>query len=120
MDILGITIWREARSEGLQGMNAVAHVITNRAATSPYQGWSADPEQCCLQPFQFSCWNRTDRQASLYPHEGDPQYEIAKTCPQGPDPTNGCNCYYDVSIPAPKEAVGKLTIAIGKLRFYRV
>ena len=122
MDILGITIWREARSEGLAGMNAVAHVIANRGAASPHNAWPSDVEQVCLQPWQFSCWNLTDPQRNLYPKDGDPQYAIAQRCPMmGDDPTSGATAYFDVSIlPPPWAHPEDFTAQIGRLKFYKL
>lgn len=122
MDILAITIWREARGEGMAGMTGVYHVIMNRALADR-EGWPSDPEQVCLQPYQFSCWNSLDPQRKLYPNRGDVQYQqaqyIANLDPT--DPTGGATAYFDSSITAPSWADPKLfTVAIGRLRFYKL
>jgi spore germination cell wall hydrolase CwlJ-like protein len=121
MDILPITIWREARSEGADGMRGVYWAIANRASAKRW--WPSDPEQVCLQSMQFSCWNNHDPQRNLYPKSDDPQYAIATAiCSQpGNDPTNGATSYYDSSIPAPAWATPQtFTVQIGKLRFHAV
>ena len=121
MDIVPLTVWREARSEGEPGMRAVCHVIANRAAAG--RGWPAYPERVCLQAGQFSCWSTHDPQRDLYPKIGDVAYELAVAIYQTPgdDPTGGANCYYDTSISSPPWAtLEKFTVQIGKLRFYRV
>ena len=121
MDIVPITMWREARSEGAEGMQSVYHVIANRAAAG--RGWPAYPERVCLQAHQFSCWNSSDPQRDKYPKVGDQEYAVAVAiCQQpGADPTGGATCYYDQSITAPSWATpDKFTVQIGKLRFFRV
>lgn len=54
--VLAATAWAEARSEGEDGMRAVAHVIVNRVG--PRFGDSV--EEVALSPYQFSAWNRGD------------------------------------------------------------
>jgi len=122
MDILGITIWREARGEGFEGMRAVHHVIANRAF-SGRPLWPKDREEVCLQPFQFSCWNPMDPQRKLYPKSDDPSYRgaVGTVLLPGEDPTGGATSYYDVSIPAPSWATPEnFTCQIGRLRFHKV
>lgn len=55
--IVAITILAEARGEGELGMYSVASVIQQRQID---KGLSAD--KVCLQPYQFSCWNKNDPQ----------------------------------------------------------
>ena len=50
--IVAITILAEARGEGNKGMYAVAAVIAQRSFER-----KRTPEQVCLKPYQFSCWN---------------------------------------------------------------
>ena len=50
--VVAITILAEARGEGNAGMYAVAAVIAQRAFER-----KRTPEQICLKPYQFSCWN---------------------------------------------------------------
>jgi len=50
--VVAITILAEARGEGNKGMYAVAAVIAQRAFER-----KRTPEQVCLKPYQFSCWN---------------------------------------------------------------
>lgn len=47
--LLALTIWREARGEGLDGMRAVAHVIRNRV-----MAWKQDWDQVMTNRNQFS------------------------------------------------------------------
>lgn len=57
--ILANTMWGEARNLGTEGMNAVGHVIKNRAeADTPRFGDGI--KGVALKPKQFSCWNVSD------------------------------------------------------------
>lgn len=56
-EIVAITILAEARGEGKSGMYAVACVISQRAKER-----KKSAAQVCLQPYQFSCWNKNDPQ----------------------------------------------------------
>ena len=121
MDIVELTIWREARGEGEPGMHAVYHVISNRAAAG--RSWPAYPERVCLQAYQFSCWNSSDPQRDLYPKVGDNAYALAVAICQQPgvDPTGGSTAYFSEGIVPPSWAdPAKFTVQIGKLRFHRV
>ena len=52
--VLALTLWAEARDQGLDGLNAVGCVIRNRMADPR---WPDTAKGVCLQPKQFSCWN---------------------------------------------------------------
>ncbi len=58
LTILAQTLWGEARGDGEAGMAAVAAVVINRWRTR-YRGCTTVAE-VCLDPAQFSCWNRND------------------------------------------------------------
>ncbi len=103
MDIVPITLWREARGEGYDGMLAVAWVIANRARHG--KPWPNDPEQVCLQPYQFSCWNTNDPGRKSYPAGSDPQYLAARQIcesmqgqPADADPTHGATFYVNPTV----------------------
>lgn len=53
-EIIGLTLYGEARGEPIDGIIAVANVIKNRMRG----GKSA--HDVCLAPSQFSCWNIND------------------------------------------------------------
>lgn len=59
--LLAATIWAEARSEGPEGMRAVAHVIVNRVG--PRFGDSLP--DVIFHPKQFSAWNMGDPNRAL-------------------------------------------------------
>lgn len=61
---LAATIWAEARSEGEDGMRAVAHVIANRRG----ERFGYSIESVVLSPYQFSAWNRGDPNRPLAMH----------------------------------------------------
>lgn len=68
LQVMARTLWGEARGDGLEGIEAVAHVIINRFhARKWFTGYRfvnavkiADIKQTCLKKAQFSCWNKND------------------------------------------------------------
>jgi uncharacterized protein (TIGR02594 family) len=54
---LARTLYGEARGQGQRGIEAVANVVMNRAASGR---WGGKVGSVCLWPWQFSCWNRND------------------------------------------------------------
>jgi LysM repeat protein len=54
--IVATTLVLEAGGEGTKGMDAVAHVILNRAKTD-HNGWGSTAVKQVLRPYQFSMWN---------------------------------------------------------------
>lgn len=68
IDILARTIYGEARSEGEEGMEAVACVVINRYKSHKWysgyvlKGGAKIPSiaHTCLKRMQFSCWNKND------------------------------------------------------------
>lgn len=54
--ILATTLVLEAGGEGNTGMDAVAHVINNRAKEN-HNNWGRNPVSQVLQRYQFSMWN---------------------------------------------------------------
>ncbi|MGH3756111.1 MAG: cell wall hydrolase, partial [Pseudonocardiaceae bacterium] len=57
-EVMGRTLYGEARGEPFDGLVAVAWVIRNRAESPRW--WGRDVKGVCLHPLQFSCWNETD------------------------------------------------------------
>lgn len=122
MEIVQITIWRGARSQGETGMLGVYWAIQNRANSGRGLG-PPYPERVCLQAFRFSCWNSSDPPRDLYPKAGDPQYAMAAAfCAlPGADPAGGATAYYRTDVSAPPWATPEnATIQIGKLRLHRI
>lgn len=110
VDILARTIYGEARSEGKEGMEAVACVIMNRyKAEKWFTGYCVKEgqkipsiAQTCLKKFQFSCWNKNDpnlakiKKVDLSDAVFRQCYEIAKAATNGTlaDFTNGATYYH--------------------------
>lgn len=62
VQVLALTGYGEARGEPVTGLIAVMQVVMNRVADPR---WPATVPGCCLQPWQFSCWNRNDPNRAL-------------------------------------------------------
>ena len=62
--ILALTLWRECRGESTRGKVAAAEVIVERVKDSR---WPDTICGVCLQPWQFSCYNKNDPNASKLP-----------------------------------------------------
>ncbi len=61
-EVVGLTIFGEARGEQTEGRIAVASVIRNRLQDGR---WGDTYEKVCLAKSQFSCWNKSDSNATL-------------------------------------------------------
>lgn len=106
--LVAATAWGEARSEGEEGMRAVAHVIVNRVG----ERFGADIESVVRSPWQFSVWNRRDpnrrrvENPEAYATEGAEleTWEIAQRVArevlsgQSTDPTDGALFYHTTAI----------------------
>jgi N-acetylmuramoyl-L-alanine amidase len=57
LQYLAVTMWGEARGEGIDGMRAVGHVILNRAESASYDN---SVRAVVMRPWQFSVWNTGD------------------------------------------------------------
>lgn len=94
--ILALTVWRENRGHGLQGMQSVANVILNRAAKNATTAYAE-----CTKRLQFSSITAPgDPELVLWPSDGDPQWadalELAAKASAGAldDITEGALLYY--------------------------
>lgn len=147
--LYAMTVWGEARGQGLTEKQAVAAVILNRARM-PYSAsgqpmwWmsnhTADIRErirsVVLHPWQFSCFNASDPnrdkllEASTL--ESKPWWESVAVCSAMldgllRDPTNGADHYHSYSLADyalgkwPSWAkVGRECAQLGKFRFYRL
>lgn len=128
LDTVGYTLYGEARGEPLEGQQAVAWVIRNRATWQPQEWWGATPGEVCLKPQQFSCWNKDDPNYTLLQglSLGDQTFlalrAIAEDVFDGAiaDPTGGATHYYADSIQPPAWAKDHPWIRIGRQLFYRI
>lgn len=104
MDVLARTIWGEARGEGGEGMLAVAAVVLNRWRDNRWPGSIA---AVCWQPKQFSCWNEGDpnrakmERLTIDKRSFHAAFLAALHSLTMPDPTDGANHYYAITIRPP-------------------
>lgn len=134
--ICSLTIWREARGQSQTARNGVFHVILNRVAASPRQGWPATVHGVCVQPYQFSSFNLGSIGSTTWPLEKNTSdwqaWEEIQQLIESPllaDPTNGATFYHDSSIAPPfhawlgpnatlEDLLAKKTCDIGAFSFY--
>jgi spore germination cell wall hydrolase CwlJ-like protein len=122
LSVTALCLWREARGEGTDGMQAVAHVIANRAKSSG-KSWA----QTVYAKLQFSSMTYgQDPQLCNVPSSSDPQFAeccaIVDAVAAGTDSdlTNGATNYFDNSIPEPIWAKAMIQVAvIGRFTFYK-
>jgi len=128
--LLALCIWREARSEGREGMRAVAHVVRNRMLRGRYGG---TVEGNIAARAQFSSMSLpSDPQIALWPAEPDASFATAVAVALAvlsgvdTDNTQGSTEYCNpalVTSDSFRQAVasGELvpTVRIGNHQFYR-
>lgn len=131
IDVMARTLWGEARSEGQQGMEAVASVILNRTDIGKREGrywWGNTIIQVCQKPFQFSCWNKFDPNFKriIALTQDDMHFAAALRVSRRAvlgmvkDKTGGATHYHTIDI-LPFWAKGqKPTARIGRHIFYRI
>lgn len=131
VDILASTLWGEARGEPQEGKVAVANVVLNRHKKPGW--WSRQkgdgvPDDTiaavCLDPYQFSCWNKKDpnypKIQKLKPEDAEECWVIAGLAVAGflRDNTSGAT-HYKTERARPKWARGKKpVVVIGNHQFY--
>jgi hypothetical protein len=124
LDVLARTVLGEARGEGQLGMEAVAHVLANRANSGQFP---SDPAKVAQQPNQFSAWN--SGAGGNNPQQFSPNSQPYQTAQQiiqsvfggaSPDPTNGALFYHNPSVnPSWANSVNQYgTTQIGNHIFY--
>ena len=92
-DVVIETICYEAMSEPLEGQVAVARVIRNRAVNRRLTF-----EEVCLQPYQFSCWNKGTKLPIITPRayqRASRAWELSK------DSELTANLYYNPALCSP-------------------
>lgn len=117
--IMALTLYGEARGLDTEGQTKVAWVIRNRAERFGFVGTShvgaeGAVAKACLMPWQFSCWNDGDPNASALkallrefdktgerPYGLDHQFKIATAVLEGivEDITNGADHYHTIRAP---------------------
>lgn len=127
--LLAATAWGEARSEGEDGMRAVAHVMVNRVGDR----FGNDLETVIRAPWQFSAWNAGDPNRPLVQNperyarggENKTTWETAQQVArevlsgQSVDPTNGALFYHTRAISPWWSHYGEGRQVIGAHVFYR-
>ena len=120
---LALALYWEAKSEGAEGMRAVASVVLNRVAHPEF------PNKVCAvvtqggqdPPCQFSWWcdGRSDRPTE--PHAWRLAQQIAKAAlaKRPPDRTRGALFFHNASIATPWLRQRERTVRIGQHIFYR-
>jgi len=109
--ILALTMWAEARNQGLKGMRAVGHVIKNRAEADKPKLFGQGIKGVALKDRQFSFWNDnepeeiTDQVKDLDPATPDGKtweeaYNLAGKILKGKDhdPTKGATYYHTTAV----------------------
>jgi len=120
----------EARGESLAGQIAVAWTIRNRVNDGKAKSWWGEGYAgVCQNPYQFSCWNRSDPNfAYLSGAKKIPFRELAQARIAADqvidgkvsDPTGGATHYYATTIKAPAWAAkAKQTLKLGGHVFFK-
>lgn len=133
--VVALTVWGEARGEGLTGLAAVACVIRNRAIHPRVRWWGVGFRDVCLKPWQFSVWNEGDPNRRLLlaiaqglppGPDGQASWTLARAVAHEviegkfPDITGGADHYHTLDV-RPKWAEGLTPIKrIGQHVFYRL
>lgn len=127
-EALTLTLYGEARGEGLTGMAAVASVVMNRVNDGRY---GAGVVGVCTKPWQFSCWNPHDPNLpeldfSALDIKGEPAWRdvkmIARAAMAGDlyDRTHGATHYFNAKLVTPRWAEAMMqTATVGHHQFYR-
>jgi spore germination cell wall hydrolase CwlJ-like protein len=112
--IVALCLFREARSEGVEGMQRVYDVIANRAA-DPDQRWPTSRMGVVLQPNQFSCFNFRDGQSAVFPQPKTVSEWLAwiqamRIVQRGVVVMSNINHYHHKDLAPPKWADGKAVV----------
>lgn len=128
VDTLARTVYGEARGEHLDGMQAVAWVIVNRAKRGPPR-FPETIAGVCKQKYQFTCWAPNDPNSKVCAAatDADPFFVLALFAAAGvligqvPDPTNGSDHYHTIGMRPYPDWAGKMKLmtVIGQHRFYK-
>ncbi len=102
----------------------VAHVVRNRCALAPREGWHNSIAANVLKPFAFSSFNPGDPNAEKYPAPGDPSWKESLAAAESveADPTLGGVFYFSRPLTEPPHAWGDVrhSATIGGLQFFRL
>ncbi|MGD9981795.1 MAG: cell wall hydrolase [Hyphomonadaceae bacterium] len=126
--LLAATVWGEARSEGEDGMRAVAHVMVNRIGDR----FGESLATVILSPKQFSVWNRGDPNRRIVTRLARDPSSVATDAEwvtaeriarevlsgQSVDPTGGALFYHTRAVRPRWARVGEGRQVIGQHIFY--
>lgn len=125
-----LCLFREGRGESKAAKAAMLAVIRNRAEQSPKYGWPRTTTGVITQPWHFSSFNPDDPNSKVWPDTRSPGSWQAwldccdvVTTPMLADPTDGANHYEaveNITKRPPWAKADKITIQIGKTRFYKL
>ena len=130
--MMALTLWREARGDGEDGMRAVGHVIANRRNASFHRDWVA----VITARNQFTSMSvHSDPETVLWPVTGDAVFAIAMRLAadiiEGTDPDNTLGAQYYANLATmdrygwfkqnilDEPEVHPQTAVIGKQTFFR-
>jgi spore germination cell wall hydrolase CwlJ-like protein len=92
---LALCIYREGRGEPMQGKLWIGQTVKNRVDDTR---WPDTYIGVITQPFQFSAFNRTDPNVTVFPHEEEPAWEAcvlaADQVIDAPTPFTTANHYH--------------------------
>jgi len=123
---LALVVWREARGESSECMQAVAHSVLNRVYKP---SWWGD----CVMTVIFKKWQYSsmtdpnDKQLTTWPDRKSTSWTqaliVSDLALRGitDHPAPGADSYHDISIPAPYWATSENFVRqIGRIKFYNV
>lgn len=118
-----LCVWRESRGEPYIAKVGVWWVIKNRAAAIHIG--EDDMVAVVTKPWQFSSFNASDPNVTKFPRELDTAWLDCLTIVEGTDAdvTGGATNYHSLpdGVPWPNWAdPSKLTVTIGKFKFYKL
>ena len=124
IEVLGRTIYGEARGESITGKKAIAAVVLNRFKSGKWFAGQTIAETC-QKRMQFSCWNDNDPNKEIITNATKEELseclEIARMAIDGEFGDIVCGaCHYHTKQINPKWAVGKVpVVSIGNHLFYK-
>lgn len=127
--LMALCVWREARGQSPEAKLGVIHVIRNRCAMAPAQGFKADPVANILKPWAFSSFMESDPNSVKYPDTDEVlgNSSVWQECLDAvdsveADPTLGAVFYFSAPLAQPPHAWGAVrhTADIDGLHFFTV
>ena len=120
-----LCIFREARGSSITAMNAIWHVLNNRA-NDKQNRWPKFIADVITQPNQFSSFNHDDPNALKFPNRLHPadwnaflNVMTVVGNELGADPTGGATNYYSGDNPPYWAKSMTLTLELGPFKFYK-